>query len=124
MAILISIVPVEMLRNKFKKRHRELTETIGYQHMLSSGASIGGSQQNFTHPQGYQFGQPVHTMSAYEMYDKEQQRLQMLQHQQLLQQYQQYPPTPQPQQSSQELSQVPYWHQDNNRHYDPTVQYR
>ena len=66
--------PVEILRSRLKKRHRELTEPLG----------LYNSQHNLS---------PYQQQQNYEMYQREQNE--MLRRQ-VLQQYQQYPP-PNPQ---------------------------
>merc|ERR1712018_83640 len=72
--ILFAIFPVEILRSRLKKRHRELTEPLG----------LYNSQHNLS---------PYQQQQNYEMYQREQNE--MLRRQ-VLQQYQQYPP-PNPQ---------------------------
>jgi len=71
--LLFCMVPVELLRSKLKKRHRELTEPLG---LYDSEHNLSPYQQN-------------QQQQRYEMH--QQQQNEMLR-QQVLQNYQQYPP--------------------------------
>lgn len=71
------MVPVEILRSKLKKRHRELTEPLGLYNSSHNLSPYNAQQQR------------------YEMYQQEQNE--MLRRQ-VLNNYQQYPPAPQSQQ--------------------------
>jgi len=71
--LLFCMVPVELLRSKLKKRHRELTEPLG---LYDSDHNLSPYQHN-------------QQQQRYEMY--QQQQNEMLR-QQVMQNYQQYPP--------------------------------
>ena len=88
------MVPVELLRSKLKKRHRELTEPLG----------LYNSQHNLSPYNQHQ--------QRYEMY--QQQQNEMLRRQ-VLQNYQQYPP-PSPQ------HQQEYYQQQHQWQYYPASQ--
>lgn len=94
--LLFCMVPVEILRSKLKKRHRELTEPLGLYNSQHSLSPFNQGQQR------------------YEMYQQEQNE--MLRRQ-VMQNYQQYPP-PQHQDYYHQLQQ----HQPQQWQYYPASQ--
>ena len=98
--LLFCMVPVEILRSKLKRRHRELTEPLG----------LYNSQHNLS-PYNQQ-------QMSYEMYQQQQNELIRRQ----LQNYQQYPP---PSSSHQpEYHQNGYQPYQQQNQYYPNVQYQ
>ena len=94
--LLFCMVPVELLRSKLKKRHRELTEPLGLYNSRHNLSPYNQHQQR------------------YEMYQQEQNE--MLR-QQVIQNYQQYPPRQQQQDYYQQQQQWQYYPETHGVQY-------